>query len=232
MASKPTRRSIGAIRSPEAHASILAAASTILDESGYAGFTIDAVARRAGASKPTIYRWWTGKAALIMELYEKERETALTVPDRGSLEHQLIVRMRNLWRLWQRTPLGHALRSIIAEAQADPSALTQLREDFLPKRRAWTYTLFERAVARGELSAQADIESATTLIYSFNWYHLLTEQLEDEGAINRYVPMIVSGMKSEASRAVKGGRKNSSALSTGKKKLHPIPLRTTRKARK
>ncbi len=232
MASKPTRRSIGAIRSPEAHASILAAASNILDESGYAGFTIDAVARRAGASKPTIYRWWAGKAALIMELYEKERETALTVPDRGSLEHQLIVRMRNLWRLWQRTPLGHALRSILAEAQADPSALTQLREDFLPKRRAWTYTLFERAMARGEISTQADIESATTLIYSFNWYHLLIDQLDDEGAINRYVPMIVSGMKSEANRAVKGGRNNSSALSTGKKKLQPIPLRTKRKTRK
>jgi AcrR family transcriptional regulator len=207
MASKPIRRSIGAIRSPEAHASILAAASKILDESGYAGFTIDAVARRAGASKPTIYRWWKGKAALIMELYEKERETALTVPDRGSLEHQLIVRMRNLWRLWQRTPLGHALRSIIAEAQADPSALTQLREDFLPKRRAWTYTLFERAMARGEISAQADIESATTLIYSFNWYHLLTDQLDNEAAIKNYVAIIVSGMKSEASRTTRKARK-------------------------
>ena len=145
-------------------------------------FSIDAVARRASASKPTIYRWWKGKAALIMEVYEKEREAALTVPDRGSIEQELIMRMRNLWRLWQGTPLGNALRSIIAEAQADPAALTQLREDFLPKRRAWTYTLFDRAVARGEISAQADIESATTLIYSFNWYHLLTDQLGDEGS--------------------------------------------------
>jgi len=232
MASKPIRRSIGAIRSPAAHASILAAASKILDESGYAGFTIDAVARRAGASKPTIYRWWKGKAALIMELYEQERETALTVPDRGSLERQLIVRMRNLWRLWQSTPLGHALRSIIAEAQADPSALTQLREDFLPKRRAWTYTLFDRAMARREISAQADIESATTLIYSFNWYHLLTDQLDNEGAINNYVAMIVSGMKSEASRATEYGRKHPSTRSVSKKNMHPARRRTVRKARK
>jgi AcrR family transcriptional regulator len=232
MVSKPIRRSIGAIRSPEAHASILAAASKILDESGYAGFTIDAVARRAGASKPTIYRWWKGKAALIMELYEKERETALTVPDRGSLERQLIVRMRNLWRLWKRTPLGHALRSIIAEAQADPSALTQLREDFLPKRRAWTYTLFDRAMTRGEISAQSDIESATTLIYSFNWYHLLTDQLANEGVIKHYVAMIVSGMKLEASRAVKDGRKKPPALSVSSKALRPTPRHTTRKTRK
>lgn len=195
MASKPSRRSIGAVRSPEAHKSILAAAEELLNESGYAGFTIEAVARRAGASKPTIYRWWKGKAALIMEIYERERETALTVSDRGSLERELTIRMRNLWRLWQTTPLGHALRSILAEAQIDPAALAQLREEFLPKRRASTHTLFARAIARGEISADADIEAANTLIYSFNWFHLLTHQLDDESAIDRYVRIIVDGLK-------------------------------------
>ena len=200
MASKPSRRSIGAVRSLEAHQSILAAAREILDESGYAGFTIEAVARRARASKPTIYRWWKGKAALIMEVYEGERETALSVSDRGSLEQELTIRMRNLWRLWQSTPLGPALRSIIAEAQADPSALAQLRQDFLPKRRASTHTLFARAVGRNELSPQADIEAATTLIYSFNLYHLLTDQLDDESVIEHYVRMIVSGLKHDPTR--------------------------------
>lgn len=218
MTSKPIRRSIGAVRSPEAHASILAAATELLEEGGYAGFTIEAVARRAGASKPTIYRWWKGKAALIMELYEQERETALTIPDRGSLERELTMRMRNLWRLWQRTPLGHALRSIIAEAQADPAALAQLREDFLPKRRAWTYTLFHRAVARGELPAHADIESATTLIYSFNWYHLLIDQLDDEGVIETYVRMIVNGLKAEAGHGPVNGRIRPATPRTDRKK--------------
>ena len=195
MPGKPSRRSIGAVRSIEAHQSILAAAREILDESGYAGFSIEAVARRARASKPTIYRWWKGKAALIMEVYEGERETALSVSDRGSLEQELTIRMRNLWRLWQATPLGHALRSIIAEAQADASALAQLRYEFLPKRRASTHTLFARAVARNEISPRADIEAATTLIYSFNLYHLLTDQLDDETVIRHYVRMIVSGLK-------------------------------------
>ena len=230
MTSKPIRRSIGAVRSPEAHASILAAASDLLDQSGYAGFTIEAVARRAGASKPTIYRWWKGKAALIMELYEQERETALTVPDRGSLQHELTIRMRNLWRLWQRTPLGHALRSIIAEAQADPAALAQLREDFLPKRRAWTYTLFDRAVVRGELPAHADIESATTLIYSFNWYHLLTDQLDQESVIETYVRMIVNGLKAEAGATPGFGRGRPAALRADKKK--PVAAAQRKKARR
>ena len=128
--------------------------------------------------------------------------------------------------------MGNALRSIIAEAQADPSALTQLREDFLPKRRAWTYTLFDRAVARGEISAQADIENAITLIYSFNWYHLLTDQLGDERVIKKYVPIVIAGMKSKVSRAKGYGRGNPRALSVNKKKLRPTSRRTIQKARK
>lgn len=226
-ASRPSRRSIGAVRSPQAHRSILTAAEEILHESGYAGFTIEAVARRAGASKPTIYRWWKGKAALIMEIYERERETTLTVSDRGSLERELTIRMRNLWRLWQTTPLGHALRSILAEAQIDPAALAQLREEFLPKRRASTHTLFARAIARGEISADADIETANTLIYSFNWFHLLTHQLDDEGAIDRYVRIIVDGLKTGDRRKGEDARRSSPAAKPGRH----VPRRGTKSAR-
>ncbi|MCC6887518.1 MAG: TetR/AcrR family transcriptional regulator [Hyphomicrobiales bacterium] len=200
MSRKPSRRSIGAVRSPESHRSILAAAREILDRDDYAGFSIEAVARRAGASKPTIYRWWKSKAALIMEVYESERETALAVPDLGSIEQELIIRMRNLWQLWRRTPLGAALRSIIAEAQIDAEALAQLRDDFLPKRKSSTMTLFARAIARGELAAEADVETANTLIYSFNWLYLLTDQLKDERAVDDHVRMIVAGLKCRAGK--------------------------------
>lgn len=219
MAAKPSRHSIGAVRSPAAHQSILSAAAEILDESGYGGFTIEAVARRAGASKPTIYRWWKGKAALIMEVYESERETALSVPDRGSLEKELTLRMRNLWRLWRTTPLGHALRSIIAEAQIEEVALAQLREDFLPKRRASTETLFVRAVERGEIAPDADIEGANTLIYSFNFYHLLTHQLDDESVIERYVAMIIAGLKKNTGLSRGNGRKG--VLTSAEKARRP-----------
>jgi AcrR family transcriptional regulator len=225
MASKPSRRSIGAVRSPAAHQSILTAAEDILNESGYGGFTIEAVARRAGASKPTIYRWWKGKAALIMEIYERERETALTVSDRGSLERELTIRMRNLWRLWQTTPLGHALRSILAEAQIDAAALAQLRDEFLPKRRASTHALFARAIARGEISADADIEAANTLIYSFNWFHLLTHQLDDEEAIDRYVRLIVDGLKCDHRRKTAGEKKSAVTMPSAKPRR-----RTSRRA--
>ena len=53
---KPLRGSIGAIRNPESDAAIMAAARELLAEKGYGAFTMSEVARRAHASKPTLYR--------------------------------------------------------------------------------------------------------------------------------------------------------------------------------
>ncbi|MDX7998280.1 helix-turn-helix transcriptional regulator [Xenorhabdus sp. Reich] len=46
---KKTRRSVGSVRSEEAHKAILEAAKSLLAERGYAGFSIEAVAKRGPA---------------------------------------------------------------------------------------------------------------------------------------------------------------------------------------
>ncbi|MCZ4061503.1 helix-turn-helix domain containing protein [Pantoea sp. LMR881] len=76
-----SRRSAGAVRSEASHQAIIDAAKTLLSEKGYVGFSIDGVARLAGASKPTIYRWWANKAQLIAEVYEVESACAIHIPE-------------------------------------------------------------------------------------------------------------------------------------------------------
>ena len=49
------RKSIGARRNPDSADAILDAAEAVLAEAGYAGFSIEAVARRARAGKPAFY---------------------------------------------------------------------------------------------------------------------------------------------------------------------------------
>ena len=82
---KRSRVSHGAVRSEETHRAIIEAAAAILEESGYAGFTLDAVVKRAGSSKPSIYRWWKNKAALIVEVYERSGEAGLATSRQGDL---------------------------------------------------------------------------------------------------------------------------------------------------
>ena len=78
-----SRKSEGAVRSGKTHEAILEAALDILEEQGYAGFTIDAVALRARAGKPSIYRWWKSKGALLVEINEQLFAPLFNLPELG-----------------------------------------------------------------------------------------------------------------------------------------------------
>jgi AcrR family transcriptional regulator len=194
MATTPTksatrRFSIGAKRNPQTEAAILAAARDILIESDYSGFSIEAVARRAGAGKPTIYRWWPTKADLFIAVYATAKEAAVAPLSLGSLRADLIRYTTDLWRFWRQDPAGSAFRGLIAEAQGSPAALEALRGKFLGERLVAPRMMFLRAAERGEIAA-AQIEDLMTLWIGLNWYHLLTGQIDDETAILRRISLL------------------------------------------
>ena len=195
-----TRVSIGAVRSPETHRAILAAAAAILDEAGYAGFSMDALARRAHSSKPTIYRWWRNKAALIMEVYEEANEAALAGTDTGSLRGDLIARLTKLWTWWEESWAGEALRSIIAEAQLDPATLDDLRNRFMPRREEFLRPVVDRAIARGEIPGDFSVDTTVAHLVGVSWLYLLTGRLRERAAIEPHVDAILRGLKPNRAR--------------------------------
>ena len=83
------RRSIGARRNPASQEAILDAAEAIMREEGLAGFSIEAVARRARAGKPTIYRWWPNRTALMLDVYKRFKNVR-AFPDTGTLRGDLV----------------------------------------------------------------------------------------------------------------------------------------------
>jgi len=86
-------------------------------------------------------------------------------------------------------------------------------------------------VTRNELSPHADIEAATTLIYSFNLYHLLTDQLDDDAVIKHYVRMIVGGLKRNPVLSRHGdGRAADLPLIAGKRR-HDAPPKARQRRR-
>lgn len=190
MTSPPPRRaSIGARRNPDTEAAVLTAARALLLERGYNGFSIEEVARRAGAGKPTIYRWWPSKADLFIAVYAAEKEAAISVPALGALRGSLVRYTTDLWRFWRGNPAGSAFRGLIAEAQGSAAALEALRGKFLGERLATPRALFLTAAGRGEFP-EAEVEDRMALWIGFNWYHLLTDRLDNEAVILRQVSLL------------------------------------------
>ncbi|MFF2938682.1 TetR/AcrR family transcriptional regulator [Streptomyces niveus] len=134
---------------------ILGAAADELRTTGYAGMTMDRVARRAGTNKNAIYRRWPTRAALGVAAYRRSAEAELTVPDTGTLRGDALALLRAANTLWS-SPRGALLRDLLSAAGDDPGLLTLLREQAGGSGTdgAWL-TLLERAVARGEAAAGA-----------------------------------------------------------------------------
>ena len=192
-AESETRRSIGARRNPESAEAILDAAEALLVEQGYSGFSIEAVARRARAGKPTIYRWWPSKTALLLDVYQRQKRDVV-YPDTGTLEEDLFVFSRSLFAQWRDTPVGQIFRSIVAEAQSDPNAAKALAE-YGAQRRKNTGQIIERAIARGEARADVDPRIVADLVSSYAWTHLLTDRLgEDDGTLRAAIRYVVRGI--------------------------------------
>lgn len=146
----PTRR-----RGAQLEDAILHAAAEELRESGYAGMTMDRVARRAGTNKNAIYRRWPARAALGVAAYGHLVAGELRVPDTGTLRGDALALLRAANATWS-SPQGAVLRNLLAAATDDPDLLTALRERAGGgvMDAAWL-TLLERAVARGEAPPEA-----------------------------------------------------------------------------
>ncbi|UYN98474.1 MAG: TetR/AcrR family transcriptional regulator [Devosia sp.] len=184
------RRSIGARRNPASQEAILDAAEALLEESGIAGFSIEAVARRARAGKPTIYRWWPNRTLLMLDVYRRFKN-ARAFPDTGSLRGDLVAFLEtHLLGFWQNRLCGTVYRAVIAEAQTDADAAAALHA-YQAERKQTAMVFVDRAKARGEIAEHADGAIIIDLTVSFAWHHLLLNQVDSALAS---VPTVVSAI--------------------------------------
>jgi AcrR family transcriptional regulator len=151
----PARRPVPARRrGAELERAILRAAAEELTESGYAGLTMDRVARRAGTNKNTICRRWPNRAALGIAAYRHMAVATMRLPDTGELRGDVLELLRSANRTWS-SPIGGILRALLAGARDDPPLLAQIRENSADAGSAAWLTILARAVARGEAVPEA-----------------------------------------------------------------------------
>lgn len=160
-------------RSSRAHEAVLGAAIELFEAVGYARLTIDAIASRAGVSKATIYRWWPNKAAVVMEALLTTVEPDIAFPDSGSVRQDLVEQAGALARLLTERPLGQMVLALLGQAQDDADLASALREGWQQPRRDAGREVLQRAVDRGELRAECDLELVLDGVYGPIYLRLL-----------------------------------------------------------
>jgi AcrR family transcriptional regulator len=130
---------------------IRGAALDLVAESGFESVSMDAVAARAHASKATIYRHWTGKAALVVDALHWRGCGDLGIGDAGSLRADLQAVVADC-AISLGGPEGGVLRGLMQACEHDPELAGLIRSQLYDSRRPMIVDLLGRAVARGELA--------------------------------------------------------------------------------
>jgi AcrR family transcriptional regulator len=162
----------GRPRSEAARRAVLLAAVELVEEGGYPQLTMEGIARRAGVSKQTVYRWWPSRAAVVLEALNEGAATIAPLPDAGDLAADLRVFLRRSV-LGARGRTARLLVALMAETQLDQTFGRSFRSGFLAQRRAVMVELLDRARARGEIAADIDLELIVELFFGALWYRLL-----------------------------------------------------------
>jgi AcrR family transcriptional regulator len=148
---------VGRPRDPDMDQTILRATIELLSEVGYPRLTVSEVARRAGVSKPAIYRRWSQKSQLVVEAMVTQVRPGKDA-DSGSAADDLVALTGQLIGVLTLTPLGRVLPGLVAEMAADPVLAASYRDLIIrPNLQHWRAAV-ERGIASGELSAETDVD--------------------------------------------------------------------------
>jgi AcrR family transcriptional regulator len=169
----PVRRGRGRRPADEVRREVVAAAGEVLLSEGMAGFTIEKVAERAGASRVTIYKWWPSKGALAFDGYFAATEPVLAFPDTGDIEADLRTQLVNMVRLLTRTNAGRVARELIGAAQTDEELMAAWRAHYSGPRRRLAVERLDRAKAAGQLRPDADCQAIVDQLWGACYHRLL-----------------------------------------------------------
>jgi AcrR family transcriptional regulator len=169
-------RQVGRPRSeaPKSHSAIMDAVYALLQEKSVRELTMEAVAKRAGVGKPTLYKWWPSKAALIFAMFNERMVSKIEPSAAKSAEEALRVKARHLIEQFNGL-FGKVIAELIAEGQSDPSVLHELNERHIGLRRASTIAEVERGKHNGEFHSDVNAELVVDAVFGPIYYRLLLQ---------------------------------------------------------
>jgi AcrR family transcriptional regulator len=113
---------------------------------------MEAIASKAKVSKATLYRWWSTKAAVVMDGFLAANEPRILFPDTGSVREDIRHQMHRVVELFA-SQTGRTIAALIAEGQTDPELAEAFRSRWLSIRRIEAKQVLERVSHGGNFAA-------------------------------------------------------------------------------
>lgn len=185
---------LGRPRNPRIDTAVLEATVDLLGRTGYAALSVDAIARRAGTSKPAIYRRWPSKAHLVHEA-AFPLDGAVGLPATGSLPDDVREMVRRTATVLTTPAAQAALPGLIGEMAADPTLHTALLERFGDILGRGLSERLADAAARGEARPDVSAVDLTEAIAGITLLALLSRGATlDDAWVERTATLITKGI--------------------------------------
>lgn len=175
----------------EVRADVLRAVGELLLSEGIADLTFERVAREAGVSKTTLYKWWPSRGALALDGWFHAVEPALAFPDTGDLRADLLSQLRAFTHVLTETPGGRILTELIGAAQTDEELAVAYRRLYSSHRRRLATDRLSRAQRAGQLRAGVDVRVLVDQLWGAVYHRLL---IPDEPVTDDFVVALVTNL--------------------------------------
>ncbi|WP_406509989.1 TetR/AcrR family transcriptional regulator [Streptomyces sp. NBC_00212] len=185
--SQPRRPRSGPRRDEAARLAVLHAADDLLAEHGFGALTVEAIARRAGVAKQTIYRWWPSKVEILLDTLIEDSEKSLPVPTEQVTADSIRGYLRGFARFLTRDPAGKVLLALIAQAQHDPDTAKSFHKRYLAPRRTQERDMLARAIDAGEISPELGPDATMDALVGPMVYRALTGASMPRGLVDTLV---------------------------------------------
>jgi AcrR family transcriptional regulator len=164
---RPRRR-----RGAELEAAIAGAVEAIVLDDGPDGVTMEAVAARAGTSKPVLYRRWPDRSALLRDVLLRRATQAIPAEDTGSYRTDMLAVLRG-WAAVLTGPGSRMIQAVVVSMAQDPDFAAAFRDGVIAWRKQEMAALLARGVERGDVRPDVPVEIARELGQSVLWHRFL-----------------------------------------------------------
>ncbi|MBG7702696.1 TetR/AcrR family transcriptional regulator [Streptomyces flaveolus] len=160
---RPDGPARGRPRSEAVEHAILEGVMKLLEEGvPLAELSIERVARTAGVGKATIYRRWSGKEELFVDVVRAAEPPDPELPG-TSLRDDLVVLLESLRRRGLVSRSSAILHNVYAQMKSSPRIWAAYHANVIAPRRDLALDLLRRAQANGEIRADIDLDLANDM---------------------------------------------------------------------